>query len=425
MGSGETTPTMAKVHRQVFEHLGPERGPALLVGTPYGFQSNAEEISARAVAYFGQTVGARVQALPLGRPAEASPREVEEAMAVAAQASWLFSGPGSPTYACRQWRATSFPQILKDKLLYGGAVVFSSAAAMTLGRWTVPVYEVYKVGADPVWAAGLDVLGPFGLDVAVVAHFDNAEGGTHDTRYCYLGEERLSRLEEQLPEDAWVLGVDEHTACVMDLEEGTLAVKGLGGVTVRAHARSSRLEPGASMSLSDVVSLAGSLRTARSGGAAKGLPQAPAAATSPPLGDDERSGTGTLLDEVRHLSVVFDQAMSERDGPGAVESVLALEAAVHDWGADTAQSDHVDRARATLRRMVARLGEVAAVGLLEPRTVVGPWVSALLEERAEARHSKRFSDGDRIRDRLNALGIEVRDTADGSEWELRAAAAAS
>jgi cyanophycinase-like exopeptidase len=422
MGSGETTPTMAKVHRQVFEHLGPGRGPALLVGTPYGFQSNAEEISARAVAYFGQSVGARVEVLPLARPLEASPREIEEAMARIAQASWLFAGPGSPTYACRQWRATSFAQLVRDKLSYGGAVVFSSAAAIALGRWAVPVYEIYKVGADPVWAEGLDVLGTVGLDAAVVAHFDNAEGGTHDTRYCYLGEGRLSRLEEQLPEDGWVLGVDEHTACVIDLEEGTASVRGLGGVTVRRHGRASRLETGASVGLSDLASLAASLGTVAAGGSGQGPRQGSAPPAPPVPGDGRGPGAGTLLGEAHRLSAVFDRAMSERDGPAAIEAVLALEAAVHDWAADTEQSDHVDRARAGLRRMVARLGEVAAVGLLEPRALVAPWVRALLDERAEARQSKRFADGDRIRDRLVALGIEVRDTPEGSEWEMRAAA---
>ena len=76
----------------------------------------------------------------------------------------MFSGPGSPTYALRQWRPTVLPRLLADKLLYGGCIVFSSAAALTLGRWTVPVYEIYKVGADPVWADGLDLLTPLGLD---------------------------------------------------------------------------------------------------------------------------------------------------------------------------------------------------------------------------------------------------------------------
>ena len=31
-----------------------------------------------------------------------------------------------------------------------------------------------------------------GLDAVVIPHFDNAEGGNHDTRFCYLGERRLA-----------------------------------------------------------------------------------------------------------------------------------------------------------------------------------------------------------------------------------------
>src|SRR6266571_3494942 len=32
----------------------------------------------------------------------------------------------------------------------------------------------------------------------VIPHYDNAEGGTHDTRFCYLGERRLAALEALL-----------------------------------------------------------------------------------------------------------------------------------------------------------------------------------------------------------------------------------
>ena len=88
-----------------------------------------------------------------------------------------------------------------------------SAAALTLGSHTVPVYEVYKVGEDPRWVEGLDLLGQItGIRAAVVPHYDNAEGGTHDTRFCYLGEPRLAGLEAELPAEVGVLGVDEHTA---------------------------------------------------------------------------------------------------------------------------------------------------------------------------------------------------------------------
>lgn len=64
-----------------------------------------------------------------------------------------------------------------------------------MGLRTVPVYEIYKVGAVPHWLDGLDLTGAMGLRCVVIPHFDDAEGGTHDTRFCYLGERRLSTME--------------------------------------------------------------------------------------------------------------------------------------------------------------------------------------------------------------------------------------
>ena len=52
MGSGETAPTMVKAHRNVVERLGAAAGPGVLLDTPFGFQRNADELCARAVAYF-------------------------------------------------------------------------------------------------------------------------------------------------------------------------------------------------------------------------------------------------------------------------------------------------------------------------------------------------------------------------------------
>ena len=160
MGSGETTPTMAKVHRELFDRLAPANVPAVLLDTPYGFQANSQDISARAVAYFREAVGRKVEVASLLRAEGASPVALEAALALVGEARWVFTGPGSPTYALRQWRPTVLPQLLEDKLIHDGCLVFSSAAALTLGRWTVPVYEIYKVGADPVWEEGLDLLGP-------------------------------------------------------------------------------------------------------------------------------------------------------------------------------------------------------------------------------------------------------------------------
>jgi cysteinyl-tRNA synthetase len=46
-------------------------------------------------------------------------------------------------------------------------------------------------------------------------------------------------------------------------------------------------------------------------------------------------------------------------------------------------------------------------------------VELLLELRAQARADKRWAESDAIRDGLVAASVEVRDTPEGVEWEVR------
>ncbi len=269
--------------------------PAVLLDTPYGFQANAGDISARAVAYFRESVRRTVEVASLGPHEPAGSVSFESALARVSEARWVFAGPGSPTYALRQWRPTVLPRLLADKLSYGGCIVFSSAAALTLGRWTVPVYEVYKVGADPVWAEGLDLLTPLGMTVAVIPHYDNAEGGSHDTRYCYLGEGRLEIMEAHLPPEGWVLGVDEHTACIFDFEAGTATVMGLGSVTIRRHGRSATVPSGKTLAIDELVQLEPLVVT----GSLGGLARAASASLSADAPADRADGPGDETTQAR------------------------------------------------------------------------------------------------------------------------------
>jgi hypothetical protein len=408
MGSGETAPTMVKPHRQLFERLGPGPVPAVILDTPYGFQANADDISGRAVDYFAASVGRTVEAVELRRVEGVDPVRTEAALSRLAAARWVFAGPGSPTYALRQWAGTDVPDLLADKLAHGGCIVFASAAALTLGRYTVPVYEVYKVGADPVWADGLNLLTVIGPDLAVIPHYDNAEGGTHDTRYCYLGEHRLALLESQMPDTGWVLGVDEHTGCIFDFGAGMATVVGNGGVTVRRAGRSEVLGSGETIPIGALFELA-------SGKRAAGLPPPPPPAPA-------TGGAPTALHgEIRRLEAEFDNAVEALDVDAAVRAILELDDTLVAWSGDTTQSDAGDRGRAALRRMVARLGELARTGVRDPRQVVGGFVDALLQARAAARADGRYDESDQLRERLLKLGVEVRDTAGGSEWVLKEA----
>lgn len=261
MGSGETAPTMVKVHRQVVQAVG-STPPGMLLDTPFGFQMNVDDLAARTVAYFADSVGVPLEVARIRTASDLAGPGADATVAALAAAPFVFAGPGSPTYALRQWRSSVVPAILREKLTYGGAVTFSSAAALTLGAFTVPVYEIYKVGQAPYWDAGLDLLRVVDerLCAAVVPHYDNAEGGTHDTRFCYLGEPRLARLQRELPANAMVLGVDEHTALVFDLGAGQVRVSGLGAVTVRVGSRSEVLTSGTTMAVGDLLAIADGLR---------------------------------------------------------------------------------------------------------------------------------------------------------------------
>ncbi|MGI8817100.1 MAG: hypothetical protein ACR2G2_17955 [Pseudonocardia sp.] len=103
LGSGETAPTMVEVHRGVLAATGP--GPALLLDTPYGFQENADDITEKALAYFGRNVGRTVTPLTWRVPLEGP--ALDRALAAVRSTRWVFAGPGSPTYAMRVWAAAA------------------------------------------------------------------------------------------------------------------------------------------------------------------------------------------------------------------------------------------------------------------------------------------------------------------------------
>jgi cyanophycinase-like exopeptidase len=409
MGSGETSPTMTGVHADLLDRLGPPPAPAVLLDTPYGFQENAGDITQKALTYFRENVRREMGVASFRSAEAATALDFETMLARLREARYAFAGPGSPSYALRQWRGSEVPGVLVEKLRGGGCVTFSSAAACALGRYALPVYEVYKVGEPPHWLEGLDILREAGIDGAVIPHFNNAEGGTHDTRFCYMGERRLRLLESMLDEDAAVLGVDEHTACILDLDAGTATVRGNGGVTLRRGGRERRFESGTTVPI-DALRPGGEAVVAATG--------RPAPSSAPPDAPVPRAGD-PFLDGVEEHRRAFEHALEARAVDAALAALLALDGHLWDWSRDTLDSDAMDRARSRQRTMLVQLGDLARTGARDPRELVGPFVEAILDLRRRAREERRFADADSLRDLLTGLGVEVRDARGGAtEWDL-------
>ncbi len=400
-----------KLHREL---IAGATDPVML-DTPYGFQANAADLNAKIGEYFAESVGTPLS-VARWRRADEPVVERERTLSLLARSTYAFAGPGSPSYALRQWIDTPVPDALVDIVTRGGTIVMGSAAAVTVGAHAVPVYEIYKVGIEPHWLTGLDLLGRItGIEAAVIPHFDNREGGRHDTRFCYLGQTRLEVMEAELPSGAGVFGVDEHTAVVLDVESGIASVHGAGGLTLRVRGESRVIPAGEQIAIADIAA-AFSAGLATTAPVSAPLPHD----TGMDTADTEISDTSpSLAGDAREARQRFDSCLADADSDGALQACLELEDAIHAWSADTWQSDDIDVARRTLRSMLVDLAGAATQGLADPRTVVGPVVSVALDVRSQARANKDFATSDLIRDRLADAGVEIRDTPDGQEWDLQ------
>jgi hypothetical protein len=440
IGSGETSPTMVTAHRELISRLGLTSPQAIVLATPYAFQENAADVSARTQRYFADSVGlqARVAAgtSPNADPAMAPPLippdEEDEARQAASirAADWVFAGPGSPSYALAHWQAGPVAAGLRDRVLAGdGLTVLASAAAATAGRFTLPVYEIYKAGGAPRWLDGLDLLGPFGLTVALIPHYDNAEGGRYDTRHCYLGERRLTVMERSLPADAAVLGVDEHTAVLIDLRTSDVEIRGRGGVTVRRSGHSVVLPAGTRLPMAELRELVQGIRRAAGGGDAPEVTEGTGGrdrrGPAGPGGGDGTAGDGEMLPLPEIMAAAeqrFEAAAGTRDADAMVGVILELETAIGQWEADMDEDQGTEQARALLRGLVGRLGRAAQDGLTDPRERLRPAVEPLLELRAALRGAGNFAAADAIREALTGAGFDVSDTPEGTRWQPTATA---
>ncbi|NTU81788.1 MAG: cysteinyl-tRNA synthetase, partial [Chloroflexales bacterium] len=235
LGSGETSPAAGVVYDMLTRTA---RAPlqVAILETPAGFQPNADRVAGKVSDYVAtrlQQLRPQMRLLPArARGTDLSP-DSPAATAGLREAGLIFLGPGSPTYTVRQLQGSLAWERLVARVRRGVPLATASAATIAMGAMALPVYEIYKVGADLHWQPGLDLLRPYGLSLVFVPHWDNAEGGAElDTSRCFMGRERFARLLALLPADLTVVGIDEHTGLVLDLGAGVAHVLGRGGVTL-------------------------------------------------------------------------------------------------------------------------------------------------------------------------------------------------
>ena len=406
MGSGELTSTMVEVHKDMIGRLGPA-ARAVFLDTPAGFQLNADQISAKACEYFRDKIGHPMALASYKSKTHAAPFESEKAFIALKQADFVLIGPGSPTYAVRQWAGSPVTDILAQRIASGGCLVAASAAALTVGRFTLPVYEIYKVGEDLRWEPGIDILGRFGLNLVVVPHWNNAEGGTHDTRCCFMGQPRFRTLETLLPDDVVILGLEEHTACIIDLARNEVRIRGIGSIVLR-RAGSERV-----LTKNEIVPL-----DVLRGQWLEPSPQRPASAVSdlhPPAG---AGNTGSFWEDVHTLESSFQKGLDRRDPAHMSSAILELDRIVWKASRDLESEEFISQTREILREWIVLMGTAMTTAPRTTAECLGPLVEELLSLRDHLRAEKRWAEADMLRDCLQRADVVVEDTSRGARWRV-------
>jgi cyanophycinase-like exopeptidase len=252
LGSGETLPSSGQTHEFVAKHL-PPNPRIVILETPAGFEPNSDLVARKIKEFLTirlQNYSPSIEVIPARRRGTDFSPDEPNIVAPILKTDEILLGPGSPSYAVRQLRDSLALQMICARQRRGAALFLSSSAALAFGAYTIPVYEIFKVGEDLHWKRGLDFFGQYGLALSVVPHWNNNDGGEEvDTSRCYIGNTRFEALLEMLPDHQVVIGVDEHTSVSLDFVEGCCYVRGSDSVTILREGRTQKFNKGSEFPL--------------------------------------------------------------------------------------------------------------------------------------------------------------------------------
>ena len=235
LGSGETSLAGGRIFESLARFISDPLRVAIME-TPAGFELNSALVAGRVGDFFRtrlQNFKPVIDLVPARKRDSAFSPDDPEIIKPLLNANLIFMGPGSPTYAIRQLKDTLAWDVIRARHRLGATLVFASAATISIGAHSLPVYEIYKVGQDVHVVDGLNLFKDFGVHLSFIPHWNNADGGVDlDTSRCFVGMDRFADWCNLVPSENTTLGLDEHTGIIMDFESGTCEVSGVSSVSL-------------------------------------------------------------------------------------------------------------------------------------------------------------------------------------------------
>jgi hypothetical protein len=416
IGSGEFSGTMVEIHKKLLNKIKPQE-LVLFLDTPAGFQENVDLLASRAVDYFKRQVLQRMEVASYKSAAVAKSDQADVVFGQLNKAGYLLIGPGSPTYTVRQLKGSPVTTMLGAMVTRGGSLVAASAAALSVGVYTLPVYEIYKVGEPVHWVEGLNILGNLGLDLVVIPHWNNAEGGNHDTRFCYMGEKRFRTLEAMLPSGTTILGIDEHTVCILDFATENAVIDGLGQVIIRNGGFEKVYKRGDTISFNLLKSDSAAFSKSEAGTKANRRSQLNEWQT---LGEkEEDKSKPSFWDEMHDIEGSFNRALEEKNVIVMIKQLLEADRLLWQAQLDLENPEFISQGRELFREMIVLSGTSLDQMISVIPNLFSKLVNVLIRQRDSYRQAKRWPEADQIRQYLHNSGVVLEDTEEGTTWHLK------
>jgi len=209
VGSGEFTPAMAAIDREILATL--PAHPRVVILPTAAAGENPEEWAYRGVEHFTRLGARSVGLMVLNWSHAEDPSNVAEVEA----ADLVYLSGGKPA---RLLAALEGSPLWRGVLLArkrGGWIVGASAGAMVLGDWTLVHAPDAGDGTPTIWTIGLGIL----QGIAVVPHYDRWE--------------ESEQLAQEIAASCTVFGIAEDSAMLLDAGHGRTL--GAGASCVRSR----------------------------------------------------------------------------------------------------------------------------------------------------------------------------------------------
>jgi cysteinyl-tRNA synthetase len=209
-----------------------------------------------------------------------------------------------------------------------------------------------------------------------------------------------------LPKDTIFVGLDEHTACIMDLETQTAEIRGLGNIIIQQGSREISFGKGETIPLELFK---------------EGIKQSPKKSNTQTKFNNVKNienKENSFWDNIHQLETIFREGLEENDSKKMTSALLDLDSTL--WKAESTMesAENISQVREILRELIVVLGVEMDSRPGSFESVMNPLVSRLLDLREYYRKEKRWADSDKIRDILYQCKVIVEDTKDGQKWRM-------